>query len=392
MSALPHCTALLNMLALYKYRIIIIFVLVVIFDLTIGNCFVGLMNDDSKWKMYEDGYLNCSQILEVNESDPVICGASSGKQLSYSAGKFKNGVIGLCNVGVRSGLNSLLQTFYMNQNFSEVLCGIEESNDNVPLKRRLPYELLALFEEMQNSKEDAVAPYRILACLRVANQTLLNLYDVGELFFKIWNLLLQQMSHPYLEDKLRTLYMINWEETFTCQKCSHQRTSVQNVLTISLNVCHSKHHRNLTLQNCLRRFFKPKEVFAESNGACPKCGENSTSVKGIRLVSLPHTLNIHLKRLSPKKSTLKTNRILSFPDILDLSEVLDPEYLPSEGQDQFQWFGRGVHSRWVVFRLLELVEVMQEVWSRWRWRFQEVRAHLVWRQILQEWCGLLETR
>ncbi|XP_063303704.1 ubl carboxyl-terminal hydrolase 18 isoform X1 [Pelobates fuscus] len=288
--------------------------------------------------MYEDGYVDISQLLENDEPEHATCGAPPpAKQLSYSTGKFKNGAIGLCNVGVKSCLNSLLQTLYMNPDFSDILCGIGEPNDNVPLERRFPCELLALFEEMQNSKEDAVAPYRILSCLREANMRLVSLYDVSELFCKLWNLLLQQMPHPHLEEKLRTLYTVRLEESLKCLSCSHQRSNEVNVLNILLQITHSKHHRNLTLEYCLRRYFKPREVIGESDSICTKCGENKKTVKGLRLFSLPRTLTIHLKRLNQRKSSLKTNRTLSFPELLDLSEILDPEYLPEQEYKQGQY-------------------------------------------------------
>ncbi|KAM8971845.1 ubl carboxyl-terminal hydrolase 18 [Pelodytes ibericus] len=285
--------------------------------------------------MYEDEYLNC-ELAEDQEIDQDTSGGVQcvQKQLTYSTGKFKNGAIGLCNVGVINCLNPLLQTLYMNRDFANILCGIGEPNDNVALECQLPYQLLALFEEMQDSEEDAVPPYRIMRCLKIANMRVFNSYDVAELFFNLWDLLVQQMPHHHLEEKLRTLYTVKLKESMTCRKCSHQRSNDLDVLTIPLQVYHSRHHRNLTLERALRRFFNPTEVTGES---CPKCIESSTSVKDLRFLSLPRTLTINVKRLSQKKSFLqKINRTFSFPDTLDLSDVLDPEYLP-EGHVQSRY-------------------------------------------------------
>ncbi|PIO28811.1 hypothetical protein AB205_0114130 [Aquarana catesbeiana] len=59
----------------------------------------------------------------------------------------------------------------MNKEFTGILCRIGDPDDNMPPDSRLPYELLALFEEMQNSKEDAVAPYRFLHYLQILRAT-----------------------------------------------------------------------------------------------------------------------------------------------------------------------------------------------------------------------------
>ncbi|XP_053318451.1 ubl carboxyl-terminal hydrolase 18 [Spea bombifrons] len=289
----------------------------------------------------EDGYLNEAELLEDPETEEDASSSwHPGKPLSYSTGTFKNGAIGLSNIGVKSCLNSLLQTFYMNEDFADILCRIGEATDNVPLERSFPYELLALFEEMQDSEEDAVSPYRILSCLRTHKVRLFSPYDVAELFSTLVNLLLEQMPHPYLEEKLRNLYTIRLEESMTCLKCSNQRSSDTNLLTIHLQVYHSRYHRTMTLERGLRRFFKTKKASGgESWCICPKCGEDSKSVKDERLRSLPRTLTVDLKRIRQRKSSQlqKINRTLTFPPTLDLSEVLDPEHLPEQEYAQSQY-------------------------------------------------------
>ncbi|PIO28812.1 hypothetical protein AB205_0114140, partial [Aquarana catesbeiana] len=127
---------------------------------------------------------------------------------------------------------------------------------------------------------------------------------------------------------MRALYTIQLGERITCQRCSQQRTSNSDLLAIPLRLSYSKFHRKLTLERTLWRYFRSHETHDDRN-LCPKC-KSSRIVKVTHLRSLPRTLNIHLKRLSQKNPLQKVNRTLSFPPVLDLHEVLDPEHLPPE--------------------------------------------------------------
>ncbi|OCT86156.1 hypothetical protein XELAEV_18019850mg [Xenopus laevis] len=292
--------------------------------------------------MQDDGYASCSSLLEeeeANQGDQAQAISAPVARLSYSGGRFKNGAVGLCNIGVLNCLNPLLQTLYMNQHFTDILCGIGRPNDNIPAERRLPYQLLALFEEMQKSKEDAVAPYGFLRCLQILDIRLFEQHDAADLLFALWNLLLQQMPHPHLAKRLRTLYSIKLKEFMTCHKCSHEKSSDMEVLTIPLPVPHSKYHGTLPLQRALWRFFKPQEIREENKSFCPKCEETTAGQRVLRFLCLPQTLTIHLKRISTRKSNQlqKINRTLSFPSTLDLSDVLDQEQFPEQEHAQVSW-------------------------------------------------------
>lgn len=66
------------------------------------------------------------------------------------------------------------------------------------------------------------------------------------------------------------------------------------------------------------------------------------------LRTLPRTLNIHLKRLSQKNPLQKVNRTLSFPPVLNLNEVLDPEHLPPEEYSMVRQYIIQHHLRYAV--------------------------------------------
>ncbi|KAG8438747.1 hypothetical protein GDO86_005080 [Hymenochirus boettgeri] len=214
--------------------------------------------------------------------------------------------------------------------------GIRRPDDNVSAERHLPYELLALFEEMQNTKEDAVFPYRILCCLHTVGMRSFAQYDIADLFYHIWNLLIEQIPYPSLVKRLRELYVIRLKEYVTCHKCSHIQSRDLEVLTIPLLVRHSKYHRNLPLVSWYWCIYAGSE---DHQSFCPKCEGNTAGQKVLRLSHLPRTLSIHLNRISQQKSSQlqKVNRPLSFPSTLDLSEVLDLEQFPEQEHNQSEY-------------------------------------------------------
>ncbi|XP_072256088.1 ubl carboxyl-terminal hydrolase 18 isoform X2 [Pyxicephalus adspersus] len=263
--------------------------------------------------MEEDSYAEI-QVLETEEAAQDDLGVQPPR------------ATGLCNIGPTSCLNSLLQTLYMNKDFTGILCRIGDPDDNVRPDGQLPYELLALFEAMQNSKEDAVSPYQVLHCLQILRATVFAQNDVAEVFSTLLSLLLQTVPSPHLAEKMRALYTIPMEECVMCQRCSQQRITHKDRIAIPLQISHSKFHRNLTLERTLFRYFRSQETYEDRN-PCPKC-ECSRVVKMTHLRSLPRTFSIHLKRLSRKNPLQKVNRTVSFPLVLDLLEVLDSEHLP----------------------------------------------------------------
>ncbi|XP_056373904.1 ubl carboxyl-terminal hydrolase 18 isoform X2 [Hyla sarda] len=280
--------------------------------------------------MYEDGYVDI-QLLEHEDPQQDVCTAQPPtKCLSYSSGKFKNGAVGLCNIGVTSCLNPLLQTLYMYKDFTDILCRIGAPDDNLLIGKRLPYELLALFEEMQRTEEDAVPPYQVLRCLQMLKVNLFPQTDVADVFSSFWNHLLENMPEPHLEEALRSLYSISLEERFTCERCHHQSTAHRDLLSLPLSIPYSKYHRKLTLGRALWKYFRFQDLY-EDEKFCPKCGKNGWVSKITRLCSPPRTLTINLKRLCKTNSQLrKVNRTVSFPPVLDLLQILSPEQLPED--------------------------------------------------------------
>ncbi|XP_029455678.1 ubl carboxyl-terminal hydrolase 18 isoform X2 [Rhinatrema bivittatum] len=256
-------------------------------------------------------------------------------QWMYTSGDFKNGAIGLYNIGLTCCLNSLLQTFYMNRDFTNILQGITVPEGTV-LEENVPYQLRRLFEQMQESREKAIHPYRFIRCLQI-NQIKLNIqHDAAELFFTLWNLIHSQIPQLRLAERLSTLYTIQVLEYVTCLQCSLERTRDSIMLTLPLSVSGSRFHRPEKLEDALRYFFQPEKRMEDNKCFCPQCEKETLSLQGIRLKSLPQILTLHIKRITSRNSpwAQKISCTLPFPKNLDLSEVLESECIHLKPEEQ----------------------------------------------------------
>ncbi|XP_064140885.1 ubl carboxyl-terminal hydrolase 18 isoform X3 [Loxodonta africana] len=83
-----------------------------------------------------------------------------------SAWNRPHGLVGLHNLGQTCCLNSLIQLFIMNVNFTKILKRITVPRGVEEQKRSVPFQLLLLLEKMQDSRWKAVQPLELAYCLQ----------------------------------------------------------------------------------------------------------------------------------------------------------------------------------------------------------------------------------
>ncbi|XP_069484783.1 ubl carboxyl-terminal hydrolase 18 [Ambystoma mexicanum] len=259
----------------------------------------------------------------------------------YTTGPFKNGAVGLYNMGLTCCLNSLLQTLYMNREFTDLLQSMSLPEDAAALEYNVPHQLLMLFEAMQCSRKNAVHPYRLIRCLQKHGIKLFVQQDAAELFMTIWNLIRDQIAkpQPQLAGRLASLYTIHVQEYLTCLRCSVERTRDSSLIALPLPVSNPRFKRPTSLEEALTCFFQPEKLMEENECLCQNCGKKTMSMQGMRLKTLPRTLTLHLKRLSTVKTSgvQKISRRISFPLSLNLSQLLQPDFVCCDPAEQESW-------------------------------------------------------
>ncbi|XP_069084131.1 ubl carboxyl-terminal hydrolase 18 [Pleurodeles waltl] len=288
----------------------------------------GSKSEDSN--LYVNGNRNGDAALKCCES-----------RWLYTSGPFKNGAVGLYNMGLTCCLNSLLQTLYMNREFTDILQGMDMPEDAAALQNNMPYQLLTLFEMMQSSRRYAVYPYQLLRCLQKHGMKLFVQQDAAELFMTLFNHIRDQLAKPQpnLAGRLSSLYTIHIQEYLTCLKCTQEKTRDSNLIALPLPLTDPRFKRPTSLEEALAIVFRSEKPTEENMWLCEDCGEKTASLQGMRVRSLPRTLTLHLKRLSSTKSSWvrKISRRISFPLNLDLSQILEADVVCCESREQEDW-------------------------------------------------------
>ncbi|NXG26676.1 UBP18 hydrolase, partial [Grallaria varia] len=234
------------------------------------------------------------------------------------------GAIGLYNLGQSCCLNSLLQVFLMNIRFTGILRRITVPLCAVQRRMNVPYQMLLLLEKMQCGKRKAVHPTELACCLSAHRVELFVQHDAAQLFLHLWNLIMKQMKKLELVEELSDLYIIYIEEHLTCQNCSFEIKSNSSMLTLPLPVLDSNSHMLKSLEDCLQYFFHPEELTGQNMCFCQQCERKTPFLQSMKLVHLPQTLTIQLKRFCFEKSSnmQKLSHYLPFPQDLDFNRVL----------------------------------------------------------------------
>ncbi|KAM6137186.1 ubl carboxyl-terminal hydrolase 18 isoform 2-T2 [Pterocles gutturalis] len=256
----------------------------------------------------------------------------------FGVADLKNEAIGLYNIGQNCCLNSLLQVFFMNIHFTRILRRIIVPSPAAQ-KRNVPYQMLLLLEAMQCGKRKAVSPTDLASCLSVYRVKLFVQHDAAQLFLTLWNLLKRQMQKPELVEELNDLYTICVQEHLACQKCSFEIKRNSSILTLPLPLLDSSSHMLKTLEDCLQYFFHPEELTDHNMCFCEQCGRRTPFLQSMKLVRLPQTLTIHLKRFCFEKLAYihKLSHCLPFPQDLDFNAVLTENQCQADDNEKVSW-------------------------------------------------------
>ncbi|KAM6424893.1 ubl carboxyl-terminal hydrolase 18 [Rhynochetos jubatus] len=257
----------------------------------------------------------------------------------FGVADLKNGAVGLYNVGQSCCLNSVLQVFLMNIHFTGILRRITVPPRDAQKRRNVPYQMLLLLEEMQCGKQKAVSPLDFARCLSVYEVKLFVQHDAAQLFLTLWNLIKRQMKKPELVEDLNNMYAICVQEHLACQKCSFETKRNSSMLTLPLPVLDSNSRILRTLEDCLQYFFRPEQLTDHNMCFCEQCERKTPFLQSMKLVHLPRTLTIHLKRFCFEKSASvhKLSHYLPFPQDLDFGAVLTKSQCQADDHEKAAW-------------------------------------------------------
>ncbi|XP_026571295.1 ubl carboxyl-terminal hydrolase 18 isoform X1 [Pseudonaja textilis] len=280
-------------------------------------------------KLYGYQILEPEEQEESNEKENIKDLEKSSKQFDEILGMAdsRNGAVGLYNIGLSCCINSLLQSFLMNRYFTSILRRINVPHGTAERNASVPYQMLLLLESMQRAKGKSVRPFDLFYCLSHHGVRLFVVHDASEVYYKIWNLLKDQIANTDLVERLTDLYIIRLQELLVCQKCSHEIKIESKQLMLHLPMFDFDSHLIINLENSLHCFFRPEQLTKENMCHCGRCNKKTSHMRRIKISYLPRMLTLHLIRFRSKDGsrTRKITHSLAFPPELDFSQILTLE-------------------------------------------------------------------
>ncbi|KAK7129843.1 hypothetical protein R3I93_019478 [Phoxinus phoxinus] len=216
-------------------------------------------------------------------------------------------VRGLFNYSLSCCVNSLLQSFSATTELLDILNkwhpdGIERNY----IPQQLKKALLAMRDKSHP------APHRdfldSLYCHAIRRGTQ---QDADEIFHIILNLIQKQLPDLSLAQEIRNLYEIKVETQVQCSQCLFIQREPNSLFSLPLAI----HERGNTLESCINSYFQLQKLVNGEEHHCNQCEQKQPSTHGLKLVSLPLILCVHLKRFRNDGAfTRKLHSKVTFPD------------------------------------------------------------------------------
>ncbi|MBN3320880.1 UBP18 hydrolase, partial [Atractosteus spatula] len=236
------------------------------------------------------------------------------------------GLMGLLNYRLSCCVNSVLQSFFATEEFTEKLDRWNGPSTAAEEKCNTPLQLQRVLRVMQKDRSQTQAHTDFLYCLHLNHIRFCVQHDADEVFLLILNLIQQQMSDTNLAQEIRDLYKTEVRQHLKCLSCNsmHDVPNKSYFVSFPLPV----YENCQTVENCFQFFFRPQKLTDRNKCYCNYCGEKTTTEQAsssslvFKLISLPKVLVIHLKRFQCSGSTQKLNCKVSFREILDFQKIL----------------------------------------------------------------------
>uniref|UniRef100_A0A8D2ZQS4 USP domain-containing protein n=1 Tax=Scophthalmus maximus TaxID=52904 RepID=A0A8D2ZQS4_SCOMX len=246
-----------------------------------------------------------------------------------------NKMRGLSNYRLSCCVNTLLQTLSATWEVSDLL--EKADSHNVPL------QLKRVLAAMRSDHLPQHVPHRdFLHCLdRNCVRRKGVQHDADEVFLSILNFVQQQMDDRALALEIQNLYKISVETHLQCLECDSVQTRTSYLLSLHL---HLKEDHN-SLAGCISSFLEDQELRGIDRCFCAKCGIKTPSKQGVKLLSLPRILCVHLKRFRNSRGyTRKLDCQVTFPETFDFSEIAREGFATDFAQCKYTLYAVVVHS------------------------------------------------
>lgn len=250
-----------------------------------------------------------------------------------------SGYVGLVNQAMTCYLNSLLQTLYMTPEFRNAIYHWEyQGADNSQNSKSIPYQLQRLFVQLQTSIKRSVETTELTRSFGWDSSEAWQQHDVQELCRVMFDALEQTWKNTDQADVINKLYQGQLKDYVKCQECSNESARKDFFLDIPLVIRPFGSERAYgSVEEAIEAFVSPETLDGSNQYFCEKCNKKCDAHKGLKFLSFPYLLTLQLKRFDFDYNTLqriKLNDKMTFPEILDLNDLLEDEVKVSPSKEE----------------------------------------------------------
>ncbi|KAG0370867.1 Ubiquitin carboxyl-terminal hydrolase 48 [Gamsiella multidivaricata] len=233
--------------------------------------------------------------------------------------RVENTPAGMKNLGATCYANSLLQVWFHNPAFRDIIYRCRFGKDSDKSMNAL-YQLQLLFAHLDRGLKKFYSPLSLVSSLRLDIAMQQDAQEFCNLFMARIDGQLQRQEDPELGAFIQNQFQGHYSYNTTCRNC--KKTSVKDCTfyELMLNI-----KDNCTFMDCLEEFVEPEELSGTDRYSCSTCGSLQDASRVIKIDKLPNVLNIQLMRFiydNVMWTKRKSKDTIRFPETIDFSELL----------------------------------------------------------------------